>query len=716
MKKLSSLIVFLWAICSVFAQDLTISFQPKVSGTPIDSVQATNLRTNQLVKLAGGESLVLVKTITSINPLPNKIEKGSIYPNPADENATLCFSTDKAQQVEIRMYNANGQILNQKRQSLLQGTHRFELKFPVEGIYFVSLLKSDESTSYKAICTGKALQNSSILYSGSEKLNSQRPDSNQLKRATTDKTLSYTEGDFIHYSISSGLSTTILTETPTVSKTFEVEFVSCIDKDNKSYKVVKIGNQWWMAENLAYLPAVYKSSSGSTTDPYYYVGGYYGTDVAAAKNKPSYAKYGVLYNWPAAKAACPPGWHLPSDAEWKQLGKALGMSQAQADGLGYLGTDQGTQMKATSGWNNNGNGTNSSGFAGLPGGYRWDGGTFGDIGIYGTWWSNTEIRTDEAMRWLLYSNESTLNRYLYGKGYGFSVRYIRDSLTSSSQEEPISDFSASVTTIIKEQSVNFTDKSNNTPTSWLWDFGDGTFSTEQSPWHSYSSTGIYSVSLKVTNNIGNNTKTFTNYITVTEGNTGQTGTLDIAGKTYRTIIINGKEWMAENLAYLPAVSSPSVGSSTEPYYYVYDYDGTDVAAAKLTANYSTYGVLYNWPAAKAACPPGWHLPSDAEWTELTTFLGGESVAGGKLKETNTTYWNSPNAGATNEFGFAALPAGTRYSDFGWFFHIGILGHWWSSTEYNTSSAWFRMMGFDYTCVYRVVMPKEEGYSVRYVRD
>jgi hypothetical protein len=188
MKKLISLIVFFWVICSVFAQDLTISFQPKLNETPIDSVQATNLRTNQLVKLSGGESLLLVKTATSINPLSDQIEKGTIYPNPANENATFSFSTDKFQQVEIRMYNANGQILNQKRQNLMQGTHRFELKFPVAGIYFVSLLKNNVSASFKAVYTGEALQNSTISYEGSEKLNSQVSDTNQLKRATTDKT------------------------------------------------------------------------------------------------------------------------------------------------------------------------------------------------------------------------------------------------------------------------------------------------------------------------------------------------------------------------------------------------------------------------------------------------------------------------------------------------------------------------------------------------
>jgi uncharacterized protein (TIGR02145 family) len=141
------------------------------------------------------------------------------------------------------------------------------------------------------------------------------------------------------------------------------------------------------------------------------------------------------------------------------------------------------------------------------------------------------------------------------------------------------------------------------------------------------------------------------------------------------------------------------GSQTIAYYYVYRYNGTNVSEAKATENYQTYGVLYNWPAAMAGmtssssnpsrvqgvCPTGWHLPSDAEWTELIDYLGGGEVAGGKLKETGTTHWESPNTGATNETGFTALPGGFRNYD-GNFLNIGYNGLWWSATENGASSA------------------------------
>jgi uncharacterized protein (TIGR02145 family) len=212
---------------------------------------------------------------------------------------------------------------------------------------------------------------------------------------------------------------------------------------------------------------------------------------------------------------------------------------------------------------------------------------------------------------------------------------------------------------------------------------------------------------------------------------GSTFTDSRDGNVYKMVTIGDQIWMAENLRYLPSVVGPATGSGTTPYYYVYGYNGTNVNAAKATSNYSTYGVLYNWPAAmngaassttnpsgvQGVCPAGWHLPSDAEWTELTDYLGGTSVAGGKLKETGTAHWNSPNTGATNETGFTALPGGTRSLN-GYFFHIGSYGLWWSATEPSTNpnGAWYRGINYSLSDVGRSVSSKETGFSVGCVRD
>ncbi|MCD4681361.1 MAG: fibrobacter succinogenes major paralogous domain-containing protein, partial [Bacteroidales bacterium] len=202
------------------------------------------------------------------------------------------------------------------------------------------------------------------------------------------------------------------------------------------------------------------------------------------------------------------------------------------------------------------------------------------------------------------------------------------------------------------------------------------------------------------------------------------------GQSYNTVLIGTQCWMAENLAYLPSVSPSSVGSNTTTYYYVYDYQGTDVSAAKATSNYNSYGVLYNWHAAmdgssssnsipsgvQGICPSGWHLPGDAEYTLLSDFLGGLSVAGGKMKETGTTHWTSPNIGATNSSGFTTLPGGRRYDYDGSFFTLGNVSNFWSSTEYSTSMAWNHSMDYTSTDVYRVYNNKGNGFSVRCIQN
>jgi uncharacterized protein (TIGR02145 family) len=135
-------------------------------------------------------------------------------------------------------------------------------------------------------------------------------------------------------------------------------------------------------------------------------------------------------------------------------------------------------------------------------------------------------------------------------------------------------------------------------------------------------------------------------------------------------------------------------------------------------NGTTYGKLYNWYAvndSRGLAPDGWHVPSDAEWTTLSTYLGGESVAGGKLKEAGTTHWQSPNTDATNETGFTALPGGFRDYD-GSFGNIGYFGNLWSSTEYDTSYAWFRHLYYYSSGLFRFSSSKERGFAVRCLRD
>ncbi len=209
------------------------------------------------------------------------------------------------------------------------------------------------------------------------------------------------------------------------------------------------------------------------------------------------------------------------------------------------------------------------------------------------------------------------------------------------------------------------------------------------------------------------------------------------GKVYKTVTIGEQVWMAENLAYLPSVSLPSSGSFGSHYYYVYGYNGTSYIEAKTTTNYQTYGVLYNWPAALTACPEGWHLPSEAEWTQLENYLANNghnydgSISGVDVRDkiakstASATGWNdSDEEGAPgntdypeymNKSGFSALPGGFRdgSGDFG---YLGSNGVWWSSTESDTFNAWARSLYYMASSVNRGYDGWGNGFSVRCVRD
>jgi uncharacterized protein (TIGR02145 family) len=139
-----------------------------------------------------------------------------------------------------------------------------------------------------------------------------------------------------------------------------------------------------------------------------------------------------------------------------------------------------------------------------------------------------------------------------------------------------------------------------------------------------------------------------------------------------------------------------------------------------TANGLVYGKLYNWFAVNntangGLAPLGYHVPSDAEWTTLTDYLGGESVAGGKMKESGTTHWNSPNTDATNLSGFTGLPGGLCNTN-GAFFNISNNGFWWSSSEVSAANAWRRGLNFNDGIANRNGTNKKTGFSVRLIKD
>jgi uncharacterized protein (TIGR02145 family) len=388
-------------------------------------------------------------------------------------------------------------------------------------------------------------------------------------------------------------------------------------RDGKVYRTVKIGEQVWMAENLAY------DAEGSK----------------CYKNDPTNEKkYGRYYNWKTAKKACPPGWHLPSAEEWLEF-------------VDFVGGDKiaGTKLKAK-----DANGTDEYGFSALLGNGSYLGGIIDSVGNYGNWWSASENIADCAYtQHMNYDSESASWSYS-SKDFLYSVRCIQDYSKHGNSTTVNAKLRARMEAIERE------------------------------------SNKVLGLAFKAL-------KGWQPWVVPVEG----TFTDQRDGKVYRTVKIGEQVWMAENLAY--------------------DAEGSKCYKNDPT-NEKKYGRYYDWETAKNVCPSGWHLPSRLEWQTLVDFIGGDDIAGEKLKaksEWNNNFEGGSGCG-TDEYGFSALPGDYGDPDDGDFYDAGDFGFWWSATEYASKSdgdcAYDMHMSFGADDVYWSWTPKNYWLNVRCVRD
>ena len=238
--------------------------------------------------------------------------------------------------------------------------------------------------------------------------------------------------------------------------------------------------------------------------------------------------------------------------------------------------------------------------------------------------------------------------------------------------------------------------------------GSGTF---KSTITGLSPNTTYYVRAYATNNVGTSYgnqflfKTYTGTVT------------DIDNNIYNTVTIGTQVWTVENLKVthfttgdpIPKVTENSGWNDLTSWAYCENYNSTDSSLI--------YGHLYNFYAAVsgALCPIGWHVPSDQEWITLLNYMGGDTIAGGKLKESGTAHWKSPNTGASNETGFTGLPAGYRNNTQG-FLDNRAVGFWWSSTEIYTFQSYYIRVDYYSNDVKHLFDFKGNGYSVRCVKD
>lgn len=202
-----------------------------------------------------------------------------------------------------------------------------------------------------------------------------------------------------------------------------------------------------------------------------------------------------------------------------------------------------------------------------------------------------------------------------------------------------------------------------------------------------------------------------------------TGTItDIDGNIYQVIKIGNQNWMAENLRVTHYRNGDEIPNEMDSATWSTLWDGSIGAYCDYNndvANAVTYGKLYNWYAVndnRNLAPAGWHVPSQVEWQALIDHLGGSTVAGGKMKETGTSHWISPNTDASNESGFSALPGGYRHYYYG-FVKRRYLAYFWSSTEHDANDAWqFYLENINSEAILEVRKDKPCGFSIRCVKD
>ena len=554
------------------------------------------------------------------------------------------------------------------------------------------------------------------------------------------------------------------------------------DYDGNQYTTVQLGDQCWMRENLrttrysdgTYIPA---GTTTSTSEAYRY---------APNNNPDNVPAYGYLYNWRAAmggtpsvgeipsavQGICPVGWHLPTSEEWDQLEDYLS-SQSAYYCNSYYNTSK--AMAHWEAWNGGGStctvcfqpaNNNASGLGIRPAGYF--NGEYSDFGEQAELWlpeRNTSSYYLNCYSKALVCSSTSLqsgsssNAGATGSNTGAMGKSVRCVLGAAAPTVTTSAFTGTSSTSAEGSGIVLSDggaaltargvcwSTSHNPTVSGSHTNDGTSTgTFTSNLTGLTPSTTYYVRAYATNSFGT---FYGDEVSVTTSQNDTCGqpcpnaatVTDYDGNTYITVQIGQQCWMKENLRtthYSNGVSIPagSSTSSTNPYYY--DYSSSGFALAQR-------GYLYNWPAVmngvsssssnssgvQGICPTGWHVPRDAEWTQLTDYVSSQS---GYVCGTNNTYiakalasttgWWNPGSGncvpgynqsANNATGFGAMPAGFSYSST-YYSGGSDYAYFWSATEGSTDNAWCRYLHESYADVRSSSSSKSNGYSVRCLSD
>jgi len=465
-------------------------------------------------------------------------------------------------------------------------------------------------------------------------------------------------------------------------------FTTCGDAigyDGYNYATVQIGSQCWFAENLQSSSYNDDTTIPTGLDNTAWSGTSIGAAAAYNNDEANVATFGRLYNWYAVSTGqlCPSGWHVPTDGEYSEL-------------TDFLGGSAGTQMKSSSSDTPAWDGTNSSGFSALAGGYRSGSGDFDYGGSYGFFWSSSPNETNAWYR-VLSSSFAGVDRSSFDQRTGYSVRCVRDPMVvESSYATDVGDDTGTL-----QGKVLHDGGSNLVATGFKWglqaDLSDAADtvvtmaadSTFEAVLTGLTAGSTYYFSAYSTNAAGTSYGDTLTFATLCDPvpsdvqgcDSGALTSLNYQGYDYRLVEINGECWFAENLRnenYSDGSAIPSGlddadwSTTTAGAMTIYDEGGVNEAF-----NLAQYGRLYNHYAvmdARNLCPTGWHVPTKEEYDDLGASLGGNAVAGPKMK--SDICWDG-----TNETGFSGVPGGNRGSN-GLLSNEGNMGIFWSSSPPN----------------------------------
>jgi uncharacterized protein (TIGR02145 family) len=419
---LNSCFLLLFVVLKGFAQDYLLNFTCSGLSSSIESIEVINLNSEDTLVINGNDVLHL-KNYSDVESNSYYSENLVFFPNPIEYSSEFRLNITKSGTIFIMITDISGKIVINKQYKLTAGIHTFNLGGLPQGVFLLNVCTLENQYIKKIVSSTENSDEAWILYQEySSKITCLNKDS---KSESLTLEMQYRDSDVLLFKASSGDFSRVLTLIPTESQTVNFEFISCVDADGNNYPVVTLGQQTWMAENLMFLPSVVGYQTiGSYTQPYYYVLEYLGEDVEEAKVTENYNTYGVLYNWTAAQTACPAGWRLPSDDDWKELENYLGMSIEQIELSGFRGTNEGSKLACNANLWSYGNLKNNSEFgqSGMLVIPKGPDGTDQNLGSYVELWSNTEIDSNTAWIRYLTSQKAELGR---GTGSKLIERTIR---------------------------------------------------------------------------------------------------------------------------------------------------------------------------------------------------------------------------------------------------------------------------------------------------